>query len=87
MDKSEEKIMKKMRPTKNNWYDWLINYIPQPIGKNLCSFKDKFIGLFKANTPKQYMKQIQKQKTLNKPKTQNKIRIPFILKKNKNKIE
>ena len=87
MDKSEEKIMKKMRPIKNNWHDWLINYIPQPIGKNVCSFKDKCIGLFKANTPKQCMKQRQKQKTPNKPKTQNKIRIPFILKKSKNKIE
>ena len=33
--------------------DWLINYIPQPIGKGVSDFKDKIVSLFKTNTPKQ----------------------------------
>ena len=37
--------MKKTRPIKNTCYDWLINYIPEPITKS--------ISLFKTNTPKQ----------------------------------
>ena len=28
MVKFKEKQMKKIRPIKNTWYDWLINYIP-----------------------------------------------------------
>ena len=27
----EEKEMKKIKAIKNNWYDWLMNYISQPI--------------------------------------------------------
>ena len=53
MNKFEEKEMKKIRAIKNTWYDWLINYIPQPIRKGVDCFKDKVISLFKANTPKQ----------------------------------
>ena len=34
MDKSEHKEMKKIRPIKNNWYAWLIKYIPVPITKS-----------------------------------------------------
>ena len=34
MDKFEQKEIKKIRPLKNTWYDWLINYIPEPI-KNM----------------------------------------------------
>ena len=44
--------MKKIRPIKNTWYNWLINYIPDPIRKNVDGFKDKIISLFKTNTPK-----------------------------------
>ena len=33
MDKFEQKEMKKKRPVKNTWYDWLINYIPGSIKK------------------------------------------------------
>ena len=29
MDRFEKKEMKKIRPIKNSWYDWLINYIPE----------------------------------------------------------
>ena len=28
IDRFAKKEMKKMRLIKNNWYDWLINYIP-----------------------------------------------------------
>ena len=53
MDKFEEKEMKKIRPIKNTWYDWLINYIPEPVRKSVSGFKDKVVNLFKRNTPKQ----------------------------------
>ena len=32
---------------------WLINYIPDPIRKSLCSFKEKNVSLFNTNTPKE----------------------------------
>ena len=38
MDKFEQKEMKKIRPIKINW---LINYISDPIRKNVSGFKDK----------------------------------------------
>ena len=50
MHKFEQKQMKKIRPIKSTWYDWLFNYIPKPIGKNLVCFKDKFVSFFKTNT-------------------------------------
>ena len=43
----------KIRLTKNTGHDWLINHIPQSIRKVTGSFKDKFISLFKTNTPKE----------------------------------
>ena len=33
MDKFEEKEMKKIRPIKNTWYNWLISYVPEPVKK------------------------------------------------------
>ena len=33
--------MKKTRPIKNIWYDWLINYIPEPITKSIGGLKIK----------------------------------------------
>ena len=83
MDKFEQKERKKIRPIKNTWYDWLINYIPEPIRKSLGSFKDKIVSLSKINTPKQTV--YERGKKLSKPKIQN-IANPFIL-KNKLKIE
>ena len=44
-DKFEEKEIKKIRPVKNTWYDWLINYIPEPIRKSVGGFKDKILSL------------------------------------------
>ena len=73
--------MKKITLIKNTWYDWLINYIPEPIRKRVGGFKDKVISLFKTNTPTQTV--YGRRKKLSKPKTQNKIRNPFILKKKK----
>ena len=29
MDRLEKKELKKTRPIKNTWYDWLINHIPE----------------------------------------------------------
>ena len=36
----------------NTLYDWLINYIPNPIRKVVGGFKDKVVNLFNTNTPK-----------------------------------
>ena len=67
MDKFEEKEMKKIRPIKNTWYDWSVNYIPDPIRKSVGGFKDK-ICLFNTSTPKQTV--YGRGKKLSKPKTQ-----------------
>ena len=42
--------MKKIRPIKNTWYDWLINYIPQLIRKSISALKDKIASLYKSAT-------------------------------------
>ena len=42
--------MKKIRPIKNTWYDWLINYIPQLIRKSISALKDKIANLYKSTT-------------------------------------
>ena len=60
--------MKKIRPIKNTCYDWLIDNMPELIRKSAESFKDKFIGVFKTNTPKQVV--CWRGKNLNKSKTQ-----------------
>ena len=40
-----------MRKKKSNtWYDWLINYIPEPIE---VGFKDKVVSNFDTNPPKE----------------------------------
>ena len=38
MYKFEQKEMKKIRPIKNTWYYWLINYIPEPLRKSVGGF-------------------------------------------------
>ena len=50
MNKFEEREMK-IRLIKNTWWDWLINYIPEPITKSVCGFKNQVISLFITNTP------------------------------------
>ena len=79
MDKFEQKEMNKISPIKNIWYDWLINYIPEPIRESLGNFKEKIVSLFKPKTPKQTVYATEKK--LSKPKAQN--RNPFILKRKK----
>ena len=76
--------MKKIRPIKNTWNDWLINYIPEPIRKRVGGFKDKIVSLFKTNTPKQLV-----YGRGNKPKETKirNIRNPFILKNKKEIID
>ena len=61
--------MKKIRPNKNNCYDWLINDIPEPIRKSVTVLKDKFISLFKTNTPKETV--YERGKKISKPRKQN----------------
>ena len=72
MGKFKEKEMKKIRPIKNTWYDWLISYISESIRKIEGGFKDKVISLFKTNTPKQTV--YGRGKKLSKLKPQSKIR-------------
>ena len=83
MDKFEQKEMKKIRPIKNTCCDWLISYISELvyISKGVGGFKNKIVSLFKINTSKQTLHG--RGKKLHKPKTQNKVRNPFILKKKK----
>ena len=71
MDTFGKKEMKKMRPIKNSWYDWLINYIPEPIAKIVGGFKDKIVSLFITNTPKKsvYKKKMKKKKKKKEKKT------------------
>ena len=56
MDRFEQKEMKKKRPIKNSWYDWLTDYIPNPIRKTVSGFADKVVSL-KSNTQEEYGKQ------------------------------
>ena len=35
--------MNKTRPFKNNWYNCLINYIPETMRKSFGGFKDKIV--------------------------------------------
>ena len=46
MDKFEQEKVKKIRPIKNTWYDWLVNYIPELIRKSVGGFKEKTISFF-----------------------------------------
>ena len=74
--------MKKIRPIERTQYDWLINYIPKPIRKNVAGFKDKIISLFKTGTPKGTV--YGRGKKISKPRKQN-IKKLFILEENREK--
>ena len=65
MDRFEEEEMNKTRRIKNTW---LINYIPRPIRTSVTVLKDKFISIFKTNTPK--LTVYGKGQKLNKPRKQ-----------------
>ena len=49
--------MKKKRLIKNTQYNWLNNYIPEPIRKTVAGFEYKVASVFKTNTSKDYGKQ------------------------------
>ena len=72
----EEEERKKTRPIKNTW---LINYIPKPIRTSVTVLKDKFISIFKTNTPKRTV--YGRGQKLNKPRKQI-IKKRFISEKN-----
>ena len=42
--------MKKIRPVKNTWYDWLIIYIAEPMTKSGSSVNDKTVSALKDKT-------------------------------------
>ena len=69
-----------MRLIKNNWYDWLINYIPQLKRKSAGGFKDIILSLLKKNKPKQTF--YGRGKILSKTRKQN-IKNTFISEENK----
>ena len=39
MDNFEQIKMKKVKPIESAWYDWFINYIPEPIRKSVLILK------------------------------------------------
>ena len=47
MEKFKRKEMKKKRPIKNTWHDWLVNYISEAIRKTGGEFKDKLVSFLK----------------------------------------
>ena len=83
----KKKEMKKLRPIQNTWYNWLINYIPEPIRKRASGFKDKIANVFKTNTPKQTVygrgKKLSKPKKLTEPKKTKQKKSLFIRREQK----
>ena len=71
---------KSQKTVKNTWWDWLINYIPEPIRKSVGGFKDKIVSFFKRNTPKQTA--YGRGHKLSKSRKQN-IKKPFLSEVNK----
>ena len=90
-DKFEEKEMKKIRPLKNTWYDWLINYISESTTKMLVVIKIKLLSLFNTTPFKQTGygrgEKLSKSKTAKQSEENknNSIRNHLILKKEKKK--
>ena len=85
MDRFEKKEMNKVRPLKNTWYYWLINYIPEPIRKSVGGFKDKIVSLFKTNTsPKKIV--YGRGNKLSKPIKQN-IQKAFYIRREQGKLK
>ena len=73
MDNFEQNEFKKIRSVESTWYDWLIDFIPEPTRKSVDTFK--VLSLFKTNNPKQTV--YEEEKKLNKSNTKN-IRNPFL---------
>ena len=62
----------------------MVDYIPKPVRKSVSVLKDKFISLFKTNTPEQNV--YGRGQKLSKPRKQN-IKRPFISEENKEQIK
>ena len=45
-------------PIKNNWYNWLTNFIPGLVREGLSGFKNKVVSPFKTNISDDDDKQI-----------------------------
>ena len=71
MDKFEQKEMKKIRPVKSTWHDLFVIYLPEPMRKSECGFKDKVISPFRTNTLTQTV--YGRGKKLTKPKHKTKL--------------
>ena len=41
------KINERIRPIINTWYDWLINYISEPIRKGAGAFQNKILSFLR----------------------------------------
>ena len=67
--------MKKIKPIKNTWYNWLTNYISKPVRKSVDGCKDKIVSLFKTNTLR---KPSWERKETKQTKNTENIRKPFI---------
>ena len=67
--------MKEIRPIKNTWNDWLIDYIPEPIIKIAFGLKDKIVSLFTKNTPEQTMYGTGKKPSQPKKENKKKLKI------------
>ena len=71
---------KSQETVKNTWWDWLINYIPEPIRRSVRGFKDKIVSFFKTNTSNQTA--YGRGHKLSKSRKQN-IKKPFLSEVNK----
>ena len=81
VDSFEKIKMKKIRPTENTWYDWLISYIPEPIRKSVSAFKPITL---EQTVPEQTV--YGRGQKLSKPKNRI-IKKPFISEENTEKIK
>ena len=87
MDKFGKIEMKKIRPIKNSWYEWLINYIPDPTRKYVKDLKDEIESYFKSINYEQAVPahtDYGRGQKLSKPRKRV-IRKPFISEENKGK--
>ena len=67
--------MKEIRPIKNTWNDWLLDYIPEPIIKIAFGLKDKIVSLFTKKTPEQTMYGTGKKPSQPKKENKKKLKI------------
>ena len=54
MNNSNYKIENIEKKYLNVWYDWLINFISEPMRKNVNTFTYNIVSLFKTNAPQDF---------------------------------